>query len=82
MLSPGEFRPGMVSLPVSDADDVPACCLDYPYLQQKEFSTSEDAAYLYCCYNYADNIPDDHLSCLDSRNNGKVQLLTRRPKTD
>jgi hypothetical protein len=54
MLSPAEFRTGLVSLPETEADEVPSCCFDCPDLQSKGFSTSDDASYLYCSYNYVD----------------------------
>lgn len=60
MLSLAEFRTGLVSLPLTEADEVPACCFTCLYLQSKEFSTSEGAAYLYCSYNNASwNSPAD-----------------------
>ncbi len=46
MLSPTEFRTALLSLPITEADEVPSCCLDCPYLQSKGFSTSADASYL------------------------------------
>lgn len=54
MLTCAEFRTGAVSLPVSEADAVPECCFACPCLQQKAFSTSEEAVYLYCSYYDAD----------------------------
>jgi hypothetical protein len=64
MLSSAEFRTDMVSLPVTEADEVPACCFDCPCLQQKEFSTSEGAAYMYCSYHYPETISQALPPCL------------------
>jgi hypothetical protein len=47
-----EFRTGSLSLPASDADEVPSGCFACPYLSYKEFSMNEAEGlfYYYCAY--------------------------------
>lgn len=50
MLLPSVFRSGHLSVPVEDADYLPAVCFSCPYLYGKEFSVGEGIVYLSCGY--------------------------------
>lgn len=56
-MHPEEFRTGSISLPATDADDLPPVCLVCPYLRPKEFSTGPDGSFYYfCAYHWADEL--------------------------
>lgn len=61
----GDFRLGEVSVPGTDADDLPDCCCRCPYLVSKEFSVSSDGQFSYfCAYNWPDKITQTSPPCL------------------
>ncbi len=57
MAWPDEFRTGQLSIPSTDADDLPPGCLACPFLSYKEFSVGSGAGpfYYYCAYTWSDN---------------------------
>jgi hypothetical protein len=66
MLSPEEFRTGSLSLPATEADEVPPDCFACPYLSYKEFSMNEAPGlfYYYCAYYTPGRLSLEHPSCL------------------
>jgi len=56
MIRAEDFMRGELSVPSTDADDLPECCWRCPFLQYKEFSTSigEGLFYYFCAYNMAE----------------------------
>jgi hypothetical protein len=66
MLSLEEFRTGSVSLPATEADEVPPDCFACPYLSYKEFSMNEAEGlfYYYCAYYTPGRLSPENLPCL------------------
>ena len=65
MIRADDFRPGDVSVPGIDADDLPDCCFRCAYLLTKEFSVSSDGQFYYfCAYNWPDKITQTVPPCL------------------
>jgi hypothetical protein len=65
MLSPEEFRTGSLSLPATEADEVPPVCFTCPYLSYKEFSTNEaEGLFYYCAYYTPGRLSQEMPSCL------------------
>ena len=54
MITLDEFRTGQISLPVTDADDLPPCCF-----------TCDGPCYVYCGYGYEDKITRSLPPCLE-----------------
>jgi hypothetical protein len=67
MITLDEFRTGQISLPVTDADDLPPCCFTCTYLLYKEFSvcSCDGPCYVYCGYGYEDKITRSLPPCLE-----------------
>ncbi len=63
-----EFRTGSLSLPASDADEVPSGCFACPYLSYKEFSMNEAEGlfyfYYYCTYHALERSGQELPPCL------------------
>jgi hypothetical protein len=66
MLSPEEFRTGSLSLPATEADEVPPDCFACPYLSYKEFSMNEAEGlfYYYCAYYTPGRLSLENPPCL------------------
>jgi len=67
MLSVAEFRTGSISLPATEADDVPGGCFACPYLAYKEFSMNEAEGlfYYYCAYHLEGRLNQAPPPCLE-----------------
>jgi len=64
-MRPEDFRQLSVSLPVTDAGEVPEICFTCPFLASKWFSSGDaDQAYLFCAYPLPDRLTADHPPCL------------------
>jgi hypothetical protein len=66
MLSLEEFRTGSLSLPATEADEVPPDCFTCPYLSYKEFSMNEAQGlfYYYCAYYTPGRLIQENPPCL------------------
>ena len=66
MLRPEEFRTGSLSLPATEADEVPPGCFACPYLAYKEFSMNEAEGlfYYYCAYYAVERTGQKLAPCL------------------
>ena len=66
MLSPEEFRTGSLSLPATEADEVPSGCFTCLYLAYKEFSMNEAEGlfYYYCAYHTPGRLSQETPPCL------------------
>lgn len=66
MLSPEEFRTGSLSLPATEADEVPPACFTCLYLAYKEFSMNEAEGlfYYYCAYYTPGRLSQEAPPCL------------------
>lgn len=58
-----EFRTGQCSIPVTDLDDIPACCFRCVFLLYKEFSVGDGLYYYYCGYHLQDNLTQNAPAC-------------------
>jgi hypothetical protein len=69
MLTPEEFRTGSLSLPATEADEVPPGCFACVYLAYKEFSMNEAAGlfYYYCAYFTVGRLSQEIPPCLGDR---------------
>ena len=72
MLTPEEFRTGSVSLPATEADEVPPGCFACLYLAYKEFSMNEATGlfYYYCAYFTVGRLSQESPPCLGDRPKG------------
>ena len=70
MLSLEEFRTGSLSLPATEADEVPPACFACPYLSYKEFSMNEAPGlfYYYCAYYTPGRLSLEIPPCLPEKN--------------
>ena len=66
MVTPEEFRRGSLSLPSTEADEVPPGCFSCPYLTYKEFSMNEAPGlfYYHCAYYTVGRLTQEIPSCL------------------
>jgi len=66
MLRLEEFRTGSLSLPASEADEVPPLCFACQYLAYKEFSMNEAEGlfYYYCAYHLPGRLAQEEAPCL------------------
>lgn len=66
MILADDFRMGDISIPGTDADDLPDYCFRCVYLLTKEFSVSyaDGLFYYFCAYNWPDKITDTVPPCL------------------
>ncbi len=67
MLRVEDFRTGSLSLPATEADEVPTGCFTCPYLAYKEFSMNEADGlyYYYCAYHTPGRLTRQEPPCLD-----------------
>ena len=66
MLSYTEFRTGSLSLPATEADEVPPGCFSCLYLSYKEFSMNEAEGlyYYFCAYALPGRLSQEIPPCL------------------
>jgi hypothetical protein len=64
MISPEEFRPGELSVPAADVDDLSPHCLACGYLAYKEFSVGHGLVYYFCGYYWQDKMTPKLPPCL------------------
>jgi len=66
MLRTEEFRTGSLSLPATEADEVPPGCFTCLYLSHKEFSMNEAEGlyYYYCAYDMPGRLSREIPPCL------------------
>ena len=66
MIQADDFRLGDLSIPSTDADDLPVCCFRCVYLLHKEFSVNvgDGLFYYFCAYNWPDKLTDAVPPCL------------------
>jgi hypothetical protein len=64
MIRIDEFRTGEISLPATDADDVPPACFACVYLSYKEFSMGDGLYYYHCGYHSQDRTGQPGPPCL------------------
>ena len=67
MITLEEFLTGQLSLPATEADDLPSCCFTCVYLSYKEFSANpgDGLFYYFCSYNLAERINETQPACFE-----------------
>ena len=67
MITLEEFLTGQLSLPATEADDLPSCCFTCVYLSYKEFSANpgDGLFYYYCCYSLSEGTNPTVPVCLE-----------------
>jgi hypothetical protein len=70
MVSLEEFRTGSLSLPSTEADEVPPGCFTCPFLAYKEFSMNEAEGlyYYFCAYYTPGRLSQEVPPCLTEEN--------------
>lgn len=61
-----EFRAGRFGVPFSQAEELPPCCFECPYLMHEENPVCfcQQPFYYYCVYSWPDKLTDTPAPCL------------------